>query len=177
MTCPFQVWNLTIKMLGKVSQSHLTAKAAETGGVLLFCVEILRDNMDFFSAQTSDMHLAAKFLLASGEAALEFERTMASYDRIMPRDAQVQLYQHYMRHVDLYQRAGGTTRPKHHLMVHLIQRVCLHGNPRAYSTFRDESLNGVIARIAQSCHRTTFMDACHYKFSLLQKADGSMHMH
>ena len=33
-------------------------------------------------------------------------------------------------------------------------RLQEHGNPRCYSTFLDEHFNGMVAKIARSCHRS-----------------------
>ncbi len=45
-----------------------------------------------------------------------------------------------------YDRAVGKLHPKHHLMIHLIQRVVKLGNPKLYASYRDESLNGVVSQ-------------------------------
>eukprot|EP00969_Alexandrium_andersonii_P220983 9759831-Alexandrium_andersonii.AAC.1 len=52
------------------------------------------------------------------------------------------------RHVSLLQRASVPLAPKHHLWAHMTMMSLRRGNPRWYSTFLDESLNAVVARIA-----------------------------
>ena len=48
--------------------------------------------------------------------------------------------------------------PKFHLWVHLTMQMCVHGNPKYYSTFIDEGLNGTIKQIARHCHPLTFSE-------------------
>ena len=62
--------------------------------------------------------------------------------------------------------------PKFHLMFHCIQRAVSQGNPRFSSTYRDESLNGVIARIARSCHRRTWQAMVHHKVGYMLSTHG-----
>ena len=45
---------------------------------------------------------------------------------------------------------GGHLTPKHHLFVHLTQRIPWQGNPRFYSTFLDETLNAVVSYVANA---------------------------
>ena len=40
---------------------------------------------------------------------------------------------------------------------------------KKYSTYRDESFNGLIARIARSCHRRTWANVIHWKCQALHK--------
>jgi hypothetical protein len=53
------------------------------------------------------------------------------------------------------------------------------GAPKLYATFRDESLNGVVAKVARSCHRNNFSRMVHVKFRRLQALTDSkaMQMH
>ena len=77
----------------------------------------------------------------------------------------------YTRHVNMRVRAGGEVQPKHHLMLHLVQRCLRFGNPKYYWTYRDESSNGIVTKIARSCYRRRFMMAVHDKFKWLTALD------
>lgn len=59
--------------------------------------------------------------------------------------------------------------PKCHFMIHLIQRALFKGNPCKYGTYRDESFNGLIAKIARACHRRTWANVIHWKCQGLHK--------
>ena len=165
-----EVWNLTEAMMGKKKGGKVgefKCKAAEAKGLLEFCVYLLSEYSGAFAAKGGLHGTHAAYLLASGEAAVQFELILHSHGRAMPHAAQNELFAAYIKHASLYQRAGGVMMPKHHLMIHLLMRVARHGNPVYYHTYKDESLNGVIARIARSCHRTSFGMSVHMKFSLL----------
>ena len=85
----------------------------------------------------------------------------------------------YTHHVTLYARAGGLLKPKHRMVFHMIIRSRELGHPSLQSTYRDESLNGVIGRIARSAHRNTFLITVHPKLHLMMALGGasSMQMH
>eukprot|EP00959_Pyramimonas_sp_CCMP1952_P168601 3522739-Pyramimonas_sp.AAC.1 len=53
-------------------------------------------------------------------------------------------------------RVGARFVPKHHLWAHLVQCAAANGNPRFYSTFLDETLNGVVATMAKAGHSKTW---------------------
>jgi hypothetical protein len=43
-----------------------------------------------------------------------------------------------------------------HIMFHLILRACFLGNPWAYHTFWDESLNKQLKQVCRLCHQANF---------------------
>lgn len=165
-----QVWNLTAKMLGKEANPVLKAKASESRHLLDFCVKLVEKHQPFLD------HDQGRFLLASGRAALEVNQIIRESPQIMSAEDQGRLLRVYIRHCDMYMRAGGTFVPKHHLMLHCIQRISYLGNPRFYHCYHDESLNGVVVKIAKSCHRMTFMHTVHQKFRWAGKLGLSHHM-
>ena len=134
----------------------LNAKASEAVGLLDFFVQELGKTRFRWPELPKDRQLEAEFLLASGQAGLGFEKLLHDAPRVLPWETRRDLFTLFMRHTHLFHRAGGLLKPKHHLMVHMIQRCGVAGNPLTYHTYRDESLNGTIAKIARSCHRWTF---------------------
>ena len=163
-------------MLGKPKNPVLSAKGAETKGLLLFCVKTLENYMPVFLSIGGQALIAAQFLLASGKAAQDFESIMHAHDRNLDRPAQERLHAAFLRHVVLFVRAGGKLRPKHHAVFHMVRKTYYLGNPLCYSTYRDESLNGVIARIARSTHRWSLMRSVHHKFAGLQQTNRTTEM-
>ena len=157
----YQLWNITIEMLGKRSSPVLAAKASESRHALDFAVVLLERH-----AASLDP-LVQKCLLASGKAAQEVNEIIRTSPRIMSEAQQQALLHAYIRHTAMYVRGGGHLVPKHHLMIHCIQRIKHLGNPRFYHTYRDESLNGIVVRIAKTAHRLTFMHTVHRKFRML----------
>jgi hypothetical protein len=175
-----EIWNLTIKMLGKKKNPMLNVKAAEAKGVLEFVVKQLQEDCPkLFGAVERER---GALLLACGNAALKVDMalrasSMANFE--MEPARQQQLLNDYTHHVTLFHRAGGNLIPKHHMMFHLIIDTARLGAPSLHATFRDESLNGVIAAIARSCHRNHFSEAVHFKFAALQAlgSPSAMQMH
>ena len=53
--------------------------------------------------------------------------------------------------------------PKSHLMVHVIQRTLLQGNPWNFTTFEDESLNKQLKKVLRCCHQMQFEVMCYTK--------------
>ena len=133
--------------------------------------------MPVFTSVSQDVALCAQFLLAAGESAIHLEHLFATFPRTLNRDQQLDLFNTFLRHTVLFERAGGILRPKHHLMLHCLRRSGFLGNPRYYTTYRDESLNGVVARIARSTHRWSLMRTCHRKFNGLNSSGVSTQMH
>ena len=166
-----RLWNLTIKMLGKESNPVLRAKANETKNLVEFVVALLENhaaNLD------ETVH---KYLLASARAAHQVNEIIRTSPRLMTRDQQQELLNAFIRHCSMYERAGGHLVAKHHLMLHCIQRIGVLGNPKYYSCYRDESLNGVLIKISRRAHRMTFMDTVHIKFMILGYLGLCTHMY
>jgi hypothetical protein len=165
-----QVWNLTLKMLGAESNPMLRAKASESRHLLEFAVSLLQKFEAVLPAA------ACKFLLASGLAAVDVNTIIKDAPRLMSGDDQQRLLNAYLKHCAMYVRAGGHLVPKHHLFIHCIQRIDVLGNPKYYTCYHDESLNGVVIKLARSCHRMTFMQTVHDKFRWSGKLGLTAHM-
>ena len=53
-------------------------------------------------------------------------------------------------------------------MYHLLQGSLIKGIPRMYTTYADESYNGVIARVCRSVHRRGWALAVYRKLDMMQ---------
>jgi hypothetical protein len=124
-----------------------------------------------------DTHLGAQLLEASCKAAASADKLLSTGEVVVSSEAKLAIMQHLLRQATLFERAGGTLLPEHHLLFHLVHELGWHGHPRAYSTYRDESLNGVIRTIARACYRLGFYDRVLQTFSTLQDSGGSVAMH
>ena len=92
-------------------------------------------------------------LLAGGVALKRwFEITRESPLRMTPSMSQ-EMHECAVRHLVRSQRAAISFVPKHHMFAHLSVRSYEHGNPKLYSTFKDESLNLVLRTAAAFAHR------------------------
>ena len=158
-----------MSMIGNQDTYNLSAKAAESHGLLKFVLSLLHKYSDEFAKQQD--HLARKLALltAAAEAAHAMDDVLMLEFRQFTRHHCQMLLQLYLRFLTLYLKAGGVWRPKCHLLVHMIQRAADRGNPRLYSTYRDESLNGTIAKIARSAHRRTWSNVIHFKCGIFHQ--------
>jgi hypothetical protein len=172
-----EVWNLTLAMLGKKKNPHLSIKAAEAKGLLEFVKERLTIDVPKLNPGEK---MRGLLFLAGAESAWKVELSLRTTGSLTytPAERQ-QLLTDYTHHVVLFHRAGGLLKPKHHMFFHLILDSSWRGVPSLWTTFRDESLNGVIAGIARSCHRNRFGEVIHFKFSALKAMAGpsAMQMH
>ncbi|CAE7837060.1 unnamed protein product [Symbiodinium sp. CCMP2592] len=164
-----EVWNLTMGMIGNEDTYNLSAKAAESHGLLRFVLWLLHKYADEFAKQPDELARKFALLTACAEAAHAMDELLELEFRQFTRQHCQALLQLYLRFLTLYLKAGGVWRPKCHLLVHMIQRALHRGNPRLYSTYRDESLKGVIAKIARSAHRSTWSNVIHWKCNFLQQ--------
>jgi hypothetical protein len=99
---------------------------------------------------------------------MEFDTVLASHGRQIDEPVSESLFQTYSRFISLMDRAGAELLPKSHLMFHLVQNSIFKGNPRHYSTYIDESYNGVIARVVRSCHRRGWAMAVYRKLQMTE---------
>lgn len=162
------MWNLTLNMIGASDSPSLHAKAAESKGLLLFTEHLFERHLNAFT-QKLDPSLArrGKLIREAAVSAVCLENAFATEARVVTRAQAQAALDAYIRFVRFYVDAGGPLVPKHHWMLHLLQRVVPKGNPKKYSTYRDESFNGMLARIARLCHRRTWMNIVHWKCQCL----------
>ena len=109
-------------------------------------------------------------LLAAGEALVKFFDTMKGNGHLLPHPEQQALLSSAQRHLILLEKASVAYAPKHHLTVHLAKRSRWMGNPRAHSTFWDESLNIKLRDVAQAAHPMKL----HYRVHFLVQLQGQV---
>lgn len=155
-------------MMGSENRHNTKAfKAAEAHGLLEFAVELLQ-----FLAPEFQRIGGAKLdeyilLLAAGQAALELDQILASCQFDITEESKNDMFDSYLSFGILFERAGGDIKPKFHLLLHCFASSFEKGNPRYYTTYQDESLNGVIAGIAASSHRRNWQATIHRKINML----------
>ena len=172
-----EVWDLTVKMIGTKENPQFLAKGSETKNVLPWIASVFNEYDDRFnSLGNQGLRLALNFTKEACVAAMEFEEILRSQNRYFSAGATADLFSKYMRFASLYNRAGGNFIQKHHLMIHCIRDTQFFGNPTYYSTYRSESFNGVLARIARNCHSSTFYSDIHIRAAALNARAISKHM-
>ena len=165
-----EIWNLTLGMIGSKSKPMLHAKAKESEGMLKFTIHMLSTHQEALSEVSPETKMQTSLLLEAGKAALDIDSVLHSTSsRHMSHDQCEGCFYKYLRFAVLFQRAGGTTTPKSHLMIHLFQRAVSKGNPRFYHTYRDESLNKMLANVARSAHRLSWQETVFKKLKLVSR--------
>ena len=125
--------------------SNLKLKAAETGAVVPWAVDLLR-------RQGRNVPCLRE-LQTAGEALERWlEVTREAGDVLNFRESQ-ELRDSCQRHLINCVRAGVHLVPKHHYFAHLSLEAPRLGNPKVYSCFLDESLNLTLRTFAEHAHR------------------------
>ena len=155
---------LTLKMLGRNREAKF--KAAETGILIPWAVSPCRK-------YPSLSHSSA--MLEAGQAYIDYMALLNSSPPF-PTPAQCQaLMACCVRHLHFIGLAGVAFTPKHHLFVHLTQRIPLQGNPMLYSTFIDEHLNATIARIVAAAHPLGVRQGLFLRVAVLPESARNSH--
>jgi hypothetical protein len=123
--------------------------------------------------ESNERLLTAKILLEAGKEAIAFENCLKGSSRVMTDTKQEECLRHYTRFVILYSRVQPQTTPKFHLMFHQILEIPCKGNPIYYHSYNDEAFNGLVAKVAKSCHRSTWHEMvftkCHVSQTLKRR--------
>jgi hypothetical protein len=164
-------------MIGKEESPCFNGKGSETHSLLPWCVETFATNITKIKALKTETALEGQLLWAAGKAAVRFDTLLRDNTRRMSEESTKQLMTDYLQFAGLVERAGGNMVQKHHLMIHCVQKTRVQGNPRMYTTYRSESFNGVLARIARGCHRRNWYKDIHYNVSVLNQMEFNQMMH
>ena len=135
--------------LGTRQKPTLHAKAAETKGVIPFCVLLIRERV----GNLGDIGAA---LLRCGEGLVDMIEIMGAASRLLTDEQYQRLMDATMKMMRFWRLAGLGLKPKMHLLAHLIWRSNKSGNPRLHTTFSDESLNLNLADLSRAAHRMVF---------------------
>jgi len=114
--------DLTLPMLGNPDSVSLSTKAAETGTLVHFCVDLLRE-------YRSGMGARAPALLKVGESLEAIQEILHTSPRVMSASAMQSFVDHCKKVMTLAESAGMPKTPKFHLMLHLVCNAQKRGNP------------------------------------------------
>lgn len=109
------------------------------------------------------------YLVKAGRAALQIQNITYMHGRRMPQAATQQMFDNLIVFNKSMQSAEGPVRQKNHKCLHLLAKTEFLGNIRFRNTYRCESLNGTVAILAQSVHRSTFVRSVLSRYQLLRK--------
>lgn len=148
-TCITQVEDITAGMFGSKAKPMLKLKGLEAKGFVFFLVPFLKR----FS---SELGAAAGPLIAAGEALLNMFSVFSDCGIVLPTQAVQKLHDSGKRFLFMAKAGGVALKPKAHLLLHLIARARVQGNPSWYATMADEGNNAVLAGIARCAHRSVW---------------------
>ena len=102
----------------------------------------------------------SRALLAACNSLCSYYEIMEGNGRILNQLAAQQLLRDAVNHNTLFAASGGTLAPKHHLWMHMTRQAPRNGNPRFGSTYPDETLNGVFAKLCRTTHPSRLSLMC-----------------
>ena len=157
---------LTHKMLGTPADPLLKTKAAETWGLVHFCVDKTLEHRHALGRTGLPLHEAGKCIV-------EHIQVMKNHGCRLPASAIQSLHDTLKRHllslIDIAEDLPFEWElPKHHLWVHMVNRVSKTGNPRLVDNFLNESLNKLLKSTCKYASQITF------ERSVLYKMKGAM---
>ena len=166
-------------MLGERSNPMFKGKAAECKGMLGFILHVFRQHVKQFEKLPPEMHTKYKTLQAAAVAANAFEQSLSgpNHERRYSVPQVQEMLDNYTRFLKLYLASGATPKPKFHFLFHTIIASLQRGSPKAYHTYHDESVNGVISNVAETCYRLTWQEAVFLKIDLYDEVAGSCNQH
>jgi len=142
-----EITEVTTKMFGTTADPKLKTKAAETWGFHLFLMDFLKGRPGVIDKQ--DIWEQA------GEDLSRIAETLETASLVMTKAEIKKCIDSYIHHCVLMRPFEFFT-PKHHLMIHLILRAEILGNPRYSATWLDESLNKAVKACVKFCSQLTF---------------------
>eukprot|EP00959_Pyramimonas_sp_CCMP1952_P056974 1189487-Pyramimonas_sp.AAC.1 len=113
--------NLTPKMLDTDTDKTIKTKAAETGVLLRWAIDL---------CQRKTNHLpSGRVLYEAGSALAHVIDILKAVPRVVDKESCRELVQLAVRHINLAEAAEILMIPKHHMFVHLALRIRFWGNP------------------------------------------------
>ena len=158
---PSRVNVLTPQMIRGKNVKHpcMKTKGMETRLLVQFAYALASEHV-------GRLGRAGPHLVGAGAELLSVYALMHGHGADMGPVATNNLVESGLRHLGQYKQAGCHLVPKHHAFVHLLQQVHVHGNPRVYTTYMDESLNGKLASVGRHANVKRLAETLLRKFEL-----------
>ena len=143
-----RVSDLTPKMLGEKADPALKVKGAECWGLVLFLCHGLSRLQGRFGPLWA-------ILLEAGQCLVQMVDVWATSGTNIPDEKVERCFVLYNRYMELIAPLEIYV-PKNHLVYHLLFNIPMHGNPKDYATWLDESLNKVLKGCCRNVSQATF---------------------
>ena len=95
-------------------------------------------------------------LIEAGECLQRFCEIMDENEQRMPPESIQECLDTWKRHAVLTEGLDDLMIPKRHVILHMILRMPIWGNPRYYANWRDEHLNKILKRACREISQLTF---------------------
>jgi hypothetical protein len=149
------------------------AKAMQSRGLFLFSHWLLARTVDHFRPLPQEAYDQAKGLLKSAECLRDWLAAIRACGPVMPLAECSRCETLAVKHVVLWRaHTGAAPKPKHHAFVEMSRALRTTGNPAHYSTYLDESINAMVARLARSVHPANFSLEVLKKYVLRRTLDA-----
>lgn len=155
--------NLTIGMIGSPDNAHChILGGSEVRALLPFTLAMLEQFRDKLPKPRGDL------LIRAGSALAKFYDVCRANSSFMPTSSVQSLWDSAISFNICFSQAEGGEFPKSHAFCHLAGQSATLGNPTSRSAMTNESLNGTVAILARSTHRSSFVPSVLSKYSLLR---------
>ena len=144
-----RISDVTKKMLGDAGEQRLKTKGAETWGLLLF----LADELKIHRARLGD---EGDRLLAAAQGLIGMATVWDKGGVRLSVDEQKACWRHYTAFLDATQIYDELLLPKRHMVLHMLRRMPVFGNPRFHAAWKDESLNKLLKKCCRQVSQATF---------------------
>ena len=159
----YELSDFTPNMLGTATHRCLSTKAAETGTLLEFA-------RDLAHRLVHRLGETGPHLVRAANALVEMRDIMRFSSRCLTSAACQKLVDLAKIASSCRPLAGIPFTPKWHLMMHCVGQARVKGNPHFYTTFTDEGVNGMLAKVCAACHRGTWHRSVFINFAIASKA-------
>ena len=139
------IGKLSLKVLGDQNCPRSGAKAAESRNLVPLLPQLCVEYNAFLGT-------AGNFLQGCCVELDAWYSILKNEGRNLSSGSLNKLRQHATRFLTFWKRFGGRETPKHHFFWHIAERADIHGNPRMYWTYLDESENRAMSQVAKSLH-------------------------
>ena len=144
-----RVQNLTP---GMVEPTDLGTWGAETNGLLLFTHHFLGK----YGACIEDLQQRQRVERATASL-VAIHRLIKAHKKGQMQPPQIQEFaDEWKTHMQMIKLLGAEQTPKHHQMAHMIRKLLTCGNPHMWSTWKDESENHELGKLALAAHRSVW---------------------
>ena len=148
----------------------IDAKAMQSRMLFFFSVHLLNQIVPRLQG---DLRETAEGLAKSSACLVEWYNIILSKSGAFSVDVCNNAINLAKKHVTLWRaHTGSTPKPKHHALVDLSRQMHRFGNPSWWSTYSDESLNSMIARLARTVHPAHFALTTLKKYFLQRSLKG-----